>query len=77
MNLKHWCWSCTVRRKDMNNDIQKLLNELGIRITNNHGDDRTFSDVINDIRLVFNKLTTNQQEDVVSVLFHQNEKRDE
>ncbi|QGG51596.1 hypothetical protein [Lysinibacillus pakistanensis] len=62
----------------MNNDIQKLLNELlGIGLTDNHGYDRTFSEVTNDIRLVFNKLTTSQQEHVVSVLFHQNEKRDE
>lgn len=58
----------------MKNDTQELLKNLGIGLTNNRGEDRTFIEVVDDIRLIFNKLSINEQEHVVSKLFHQNVK---
>ncbi|MEY9980089.1 hypothetical protein [Lysinibacillus sp. RC79] len=61
-------------KERLERDVQELFKELGICLTNNHGGYRTFLDVTKDISLIFNKLTTSQQEDVVSMLFQRKEK---
>ncbi len=55
--------------------IFKLFKELGIALTNNQGENRTFLEVTKDIGLIFNKLTTSQREQVVSMLFYQNNEK--
>jgi len=54
--------------------LELFSKQLGIALYTSNGEERTFSEVTNDIRLMFNKLTTRCQEDVVSMLFRQNEK---